>query len=222
MRIQPGFSIITWPTRGRRKPARKPLVGLVALLILILPGSSGTRAEAAPGIQAVADAHSSTMTLDTPANPGADSPTWWVSTEQIDPGAEFERLRSAAPGRSGLDRAGPAWQPVVVPGNLVNQEVVRDGRMPVWYRKVFFAPASGTSPLVLRLGEISDRDQVYLNGQAIGATGVWDAKAPQGYDKHRLYTIPDGVLRKGAANLLLIHVKGFFPYEIAVVLRRTP
>lgn len=198
---------------------------LILGLFLILLSSTVLFAEQVPipTIQRVDSAGESVQTLDTVSSSVSTSIVWWASSEAIDPVQEAARF-SETLGRftsdqfeGGVrDEPGPLWQSVTVPGNLVDESVIADGTGSAWYRKVFFLPAGVTSPLALQLGEISDRDQVYLNGRLIGATGDWDSPLPQGYDQHRLYTIPDGLIRKGGANLLLIHVKGFFPYEIGV------
>lgn len=144
---------------------------------------------------------------------------WLVRAGDVDPRAEMRVLREA--GESGDGRDDVRWSAATVPGNLVTQGVVTDGRTPAWYRKTFVVPANVTAPLALRLDEISDRDRVYLNGRLFGSTGVWDSPAPQGYDRHRLYTIPDGMIRKGEVNLLLVQVKGFFPYESGILRNTT-
>ncbi|MBI3394768.1 MAG: 7TM-DISM domain-containing protein, partial [Spirochaetia bacterium] len=60
-----------------------------------------------------------------------------------------------------------------------------------------------------------DRDVAFLNGKEFGRTGDWDSPQPQGYDKHRLYEVPDQLWRPGR-NVLLLHVRGFFPKEIGI------
>lgn len=198
------------------------IVSGIAFVLGLAFGPGAVYGEARPAIQSLSQINDEIVSLDNQANAADEAPTWWATTGDVDPVAEFERLRNNSPlTPEDVDDPGGEWRAVVVPGNLINQAVVEDGRISVWYRKSFFAPAGVSAPLVLRLGEISDRDQVYLNGQAIGATGDWDAARPQGYDRHRLYTLPDGVLRKDAANLLLVRVKGFFPYENGIMRNTT-
>lgn len=83
-----------------------------------------------------------------------------------------------------------------------------------WYRLVFQLSAADLSdrPLALRLGQISDRDRTYFNGQLIGQTGQWDAPRPQGYDRLRIYEVPAGLLRPGR-NVIHVQVQAYFAGE---------
>ncbi len=159
-------------------------------------------------------------------------PTWWLSTDPIDVRGESTYPQTAAPDSSGPEssgsvssgplheRAAPPWRQVVVPRNLVELGLVPDGRRNVWYRKSFHLARVPTRQLTLRLGEISDRDQVFLNGRLIGSTGDFGGRKPFGYDRTRLYEIPGGVLRPGV-NILLVQVQGYFRWELGIYRDRT-
>ena len=165
------------------------------------------------------------VTLDTSSNQPAGQ-GWWatahdLSAAEIAASATPFDLDSRADGALPALSAQADWRPVSVPGNLVEQGISADGTRPMWYRRVLVVPSGVSAPLALRLGEISDRDEVYLNGQRVGATGDWDSANPQGYDRHRLYTLPDGLVRRGEANLLLVRVKGYFGYESGIIRNTT-
>ncbi|RHX80241.1 stage II sporulation protein E [Leptospira yasudae] len=83
--------------------------------------------------------------------------------------------------------------------------------------KKFIAPKSWTTAgIAVRLGTISDRDKTYLNGTLIGQTGKFSEPLPQAYDKIRVYSIPTELIRKGAENILIIQVRGFFPGKLGI------
>ncbi|MDX1960699.1 MAG: adenylate/guanylate cyclase domain-containing protein [Leptospiraceae bacterium] len=108
------------------------------------------------------------------------------------------------------------WKKVEVPGDLVHQGAIEDGRKVVWYKKVFRMEDKPHKDLSIKLGEISDKDKVYLNGVYIGGTGNLFEIKPEGYDKQRIYDIPDSALRRDGENILLIQVKGFFQNELGI------
>ena len=143
-------------------------------------------------------------TLDT--NTGANH-TWWISTSEGPPPGPAEPQEA--------DELGPGWKPVQVPDNLVPEQLP-EGTETVRYRKALFLPADFSASLMLRIGEISDRDRTYVNGTLIGETGVWEAERPQAYDRQRIYTVPAEVLRPGLVNIIEVDVRGFFPAELGI------
>ncbi len=130
-------------------------------------------------------------------------------------GAVWEILEPGFSNPAGdLSAAAPARRTVTVPADLF-LEGVDAGAAPdrsLWYRTRFELQTTPDSPMALRLGQISDRDRTYLNGVAIGATGVWDADRAQAYDRVRIYQIPPGILRQGP-NVLHIQVQPYFEKE---------
>ncbi|XDD52010.1 SpoIIE family protein phosphatase [Leptospira sp. WS92.C1] len=88
--------------------------------------------------------------------------------------------------------------------------------------KKFIAPKDWKAlSLSIRLGTINDKDRAYLNGQLIGGTGDMNSTLPQAYDKIRVYQIPNGLIRKGQENILVIQVKKFFLKEVGIEQDRT-
>ncbi len=108
------------------------------------------------------------------------------------------------------------WHPVLVPSNLVGTPGIENGKELVIYRKVFYNSSKENRELSIRLGEISDRDEAYLNGVLIGKTGDWDSILPQAYDKVRIYHLPPDLIKPMATNVLLIIVKGIIKTEAGI------
>ena len=78
-----------------------------------------------------------------------------------------------------------------------------------WYRKSFFVPEEmPDDDLVLILGRIDDFDETYLNEEIIGETN--DGRGygrSESYRKVRVYSIPEGLLKKGQMNEIRIFVE---------------
>lgn len=138
-----------------------------------------------------------------------DGATWWISTRPVDP---LEASRP--PEKAASDEPGEDWKPAPVPADLGDYRTAE--KQEIYYRKAFVVPEDTKQALSLRLGEISDRDIVYLNGSRLTSTGQWDSPFPQAYDRVRLYELPDDLLIKGGVNVVIVHVQGFFPWEIGI------
>ena len=108
---------------------------------------------------------------------------------------------AAAPGDAAL------WQAVAVPGAWEDAGLWGyDGF--AWLRRSFtLPPGAGADgrPLVLRLGHVDDADEVFLNGQRIGATGVMPPAYETAYYADRAYFLPAEALRPGR-NTLAVRV----------------
>ncbi|MCE9499111.1 MAG: adenylate/guanylate cyclase domain-containing protein [Leptospira sp.] len=143
-----------------------------------------------------------------------DNFTWWVTTEPVDIAKESFYFQEE-------DSPEKIWKPIPVPSDLVHQGFLKDGRTTVWYRKLFRIDREIQNSLSIRLGEMSDRDRVYLNGILIGQSGDWDSERPQAYDKQRIYDIPLKAIRPGAINVVLIEIKGYFHNEMGIYRDRT-
>jgi sialate O-acetylesterase len=81
-----------------------------------------------------------------------------------------------------------------------------------WYRIRFSVPVSlAKERLVLVLGKIDDIDETYLNGERVGRTGPatefgnFEFRSND-YLKLRAYTIPAGLLRPDAENVIAVRV----------------
>ena len=105
-----------------------------------------------------------------------------------------------------------AWKSVVVPAYWETQGY-KDYDGYGWYRTRFTVPASLASEhLILLLGKIDDVDEVYLNGQRVGRTGVIPAHGQawnndqSSYKQLRAYSLPPDVLRLDQENVLAVRV----------------
>lgn len=108
----------------------------------------------------------------------------------------------------------PAYSSVKVPANLAPQLNI-SGLEAAHYALQFQVAAVPTLPFAIRIGEINDRDRVYLNGRVIGATGDFTSNEPQAYDKVRTYAIPAGLMRAGT-NTLVVDVQGVLEKESGI------
>jgi sialate O-acetylesterase len=76
-----------------------------------------------------------------------------------------------------------------------------------WYRKEFTADKSWEGkPLYLRLGYIDDVDEVYINGQFVGFSGVFPPHYSTAYGQERSYLIQPTALRYGRDNVIAVRV----------------
>ncbi len=81
-----------------------------------------------------------------------------------------------------------------------------------WYRVKFSVPDRFEGDrLIMLVGKIDDYDEVYLNGTRIGKTGPMpkykmSRNNSDDYLHDRAYTIPSGLLRFGAENVLAVRV----------------
>ena len=74
-----------------------------------------------------------------------------------------------------------------------------------WHRMHFDLEEPPTSPQALELGPIAWSDEVFVNGQRVGATGRMDQMPRMGLEP-RLYALPAGSLRPGK-NVVAIRVR---------------
>ncbi|MCB1317379.1 MAG: adenylate/guanylate cyclase domain-containing protein, partial [Leptospiraceae bacterium] len=140
---------------------------------------------------------------------------WVISkSNQVQPTADWETLQAG----DALPTEG--WQSVNVPDNLNDAGIEVAVTDSIWYRTEFHLDAVPEHPMSVRLGEISDRDRTYLNGQLIGATGEFGAQQPQAYDRVRIYTFDPQLLRVGT-NVLHIEVQPYFTEELGIYRDRT-
>jgi hypothetical protein len=105
-----------------------------------------------------------------------------------------------------LDDSG--WEDIIVPASWETQGFSKyDGF--AWYRKTFKLPQQfNTEDLVVMLGRIDDMDEVFINGKFIDGTGKIERQwASNGeWDKYRIYSVPDNVLKAGADNVIAVRV----------------
>jgi Beta-galactosidase second all-beta domain len=103
------------------------------------------------------------------------------------------------------------WNNIIVPGFWEPQGYNNyDGF--AWYRKTFKVPNDlKNKKLVLVVGKIDDLDEVYLNGELIGATGEMkdnpsENHFSQEYQQFRGYYIPDGLIKNNEYNVVAVRV----------------
>lgn len=81
-----------------------------------------------------------------------------------------------------------------------------------WYRKTVELPESlSDSYLILAVGMIDDKDEVYFNGKRIGSTGHMDSRSNgwgswDDWKKERFYYIPKNLINPGNKNVIAVRV----------------
>ena len=77
-----------------------------------------------------------------------------------------------------------------------------------WYRREFFVPADfPTEDLTLLAGKIDDADEVFINGQKVGSTGMENGEFVASYwAELREYKIPSSILKYGEKNVIAINM----------------
>jgi tetratricopeptide (TPR) repeat protein len=109
-----------------------------------------------------------------------------------------------------------SWSEIKIPYNLA--DLPTDQEKDEYYLRYKFniSDFHPNSPLSMRAGIILDREKVWLNGNYIGGTGSWYSDKPQGYDKIRIYHLPEQFLIREKTNTILFKVKRYFPDEIGI------
>ncbi|MFM8742138.1 MAG: beta galactosidase jelly roll domain-containing protein [Cytophagales bacterium] len=102
------------------------------------------------------------------------------------------------------------WNKIMVPSAWEHQGYHKyDGY--AWYRRTFSLPADFSEKddeIVLIVGKIDDFDKTYVNGKLVGQTNDGEGYGwSRSYEKLRVYKIPDGLLKKNAANVIEVLVK---------------
>ncbi|EQA37383.1 SpoIIE-like protein phosphatase domain protein [Leptospira inadai serovar Lyme str. 10] len=148
--------------------------------------------------------------------PSLDGQGWKSIHRQIDPKVVYESFLDGTETFS-------EWEDYGVPGNYFIKKIESNSSVKtIWIARVIRVnDRNFREQASIRLGVISDRDEVYWNGSLIGKTGIFGAEKPQAYDKVRIYKIPDDLLNKGNSNLLLIRVEKYFPNDIGITNDRT-
>ncbi len=98
------------------------------------------------------------------------------------------------------------WQVVRVPGAWERQGFASyNGH--AWYRVPFLLPSKlASESLGLDLGYVGDADEVFLNGQRVGASGSFPPTYQSAVLQRRIYRLPKASLRYGEYNELAVHV----------------
>lgn len=87
-----------------------------------------------------------------------------------------------------------------------------------WYRiHVKFPNGIPKNSIGIRLGVITDVDEVFFNGKKIGSSGKFPPSRVSAYDRKRLYEVPTTIIEPGKENILSIRIAGLFPYEMGPI-----
>ena len=127
--------------------------------------------------------------------------TWWITKASVD-------YREFAPGPV-IGSPDEVWSQIRVPSAVELHPNFGPNDDSYWYLKQLKFPESVKGDRIIELGEISDRDRTYFNGELIGETGDWDSEFAQAYDRIRRYRIPAELIRPGEVNTLLVNVKRY-------------
>jgi HPt (histidine-containing phosphotransfer) domain-containing protein len=104
------------------------------------------------------------------------------------------------------------WSVVALPSEW--SDLYPDYNGITWYRIHFRLPSElPPRGLGVRLGVITDADEVYFNGEFVGGAGRIDEPHESAYDKERLYELPTGLVNRGGDNVVAIRVRGLFSYS---------
>ena len=76
-----------------------------------------------------------------------------------------------------------------------------------WYRKKFTIKVPKAKQfLYLNIGYIDDADEVYINGQLVGASGEMGPQAQTAYHIPRMYPVPVEILNENGSNTIAVRV----------------
>jgi hypothetical protein len=143
----------------------------------------------------------------------AEKYTWFASDKPLDPQKFSVKMLK---GDKRKDIAPEDFKAVFAPDNLLKYFGLQPKPVALWYYKSFIAPSNPRSTLALRLGKISDTDEVYLNGVLIGKSGDAAAKHRHAWDKVRIYDVPAVLLKPLEKNILLVKVDTYFDNEYGI------
>jgi len=98
----------------------------------------------------------------------------------------------------------PVWRAVAVPAAVRRAGDDRGGHL--WFKTRFFLPATtDLRTLGLKFARIHDVDEVFVNGQRIGATGGFPPDFTDATVFERVYPVPERVLVGSGWNQVLVH-----------------
>ena len=100
------------------------------------------------------------------------------------------------------------WSSIPVPSTWETSGYDHDGF--AWYRTALVLPKElRNKRLVILLGKIDDIDQLYINGQLVSATGIFESEPivkGTEWQEMRGYYVPNHVWEEEATNLIAIRV----------------
>lgn len=100
------------------------------------------------------------------------------------------------------------WSEIKVPGSWEGSIGAYNGFG--WYRKQVNVPKEWVEREInLFIGNIDDSDEVYFNGEKIGASGSLPPNYKSAFNQSRFYAIPKKLIRFGEDNLIAVRVYDF-------------
>ncbi len=160
-----------------------------------------------------------TVTLQGPKRDAGGVHTWWA---RPGPCPRGRKVGPPTVGNLVPDTPEGRWFPVPVPGNLlkhadfVREWAIKEEQQTFCYRKAFVLPAHLTHQPAVRLGIITDRDRVFLNGDLIAEHGAFESSLPEAYDRIRLVALPLPKVLPGV-NVLHVEVRSYFPHDAGIL-----
>ena len=98
------------------------------------------------------------------------------------------------------------WENVFVPKSWESNGY-EDYNGFAWFRKSFQVKLPFSQEfLYLNMGQIDDVDEVYINGQLVGASGNFPPLVKTAYDVPRMYPIPASLIQNSGKNIIAIRV----------------
>lgn len=96
------------------------------------------------------------------------------------------------------------WERIQVPSSWENQGFHGYNGF-AWYRTEFeFSPSVKGQSLYLKLGNIDDVDEVFINGKRVGRSGSFPPRYATAYNSNRVYNVPVGYLKE--SNTIAVRV----------------
>jgi GGDEF domain-containing protein len=99
-----------------------------------------------------------------------------------------------------------SWQAIAVPAAWERQGHQGYSGHAWYFLRVFISSSLAGEELGLDLGFVGDADEVFLNGQSVGATGKFPPRFEVATLSRRLYRMPQESIRIGEYNEIAVHV----------------
>lgn len=102
-----------------------------------------------------------------------------------------------------------AWDTISLPGNIVGYSIKKTGQHIgiVWLRKMVFIPADWADrDIGISLGQISNADETFFNGERIGTEGSFPPDEMSMWNITRHYLIQKNLVKPGALNVISIRI----------------
>lgn len=100
------------------------------------------------------------------------------------------------------------WSSIQVPASWESQGFKEYNGF-AWYRRTIRLDILPQQDLVLKIGNIDDADEVFINGRFVGRSGGMPPHIKTAYNTERMYVIPKSYWQKGK-NTIAIRVYDFY------------